>query len=649
MTMNADAGASIALLWPSLPQTVRTTRSTGRTASSARGRTWEAEPWLRDADAVVFVDIETTGLSRHYDELTMVGYQVAGRHHVFVAGDDPGHLLSVMASARCIVTFNGSLFDLPFLRKTFPGIAIPERHVDLRFAVRKVGLRGGQKAVEQELGFTGRHDVTGIDGRSAVLLWHRYLRGDTGALRQLIRYNLADVDGMRVILEVVRERLETSAPLFAAARFAGTNPILTGWSVPDAILPDAARLGRPRFDFAGLLAATPAGAATIVGIDLTGSAARRSGFCILRGAHATTSSIATDDEIVAATVAAAPGLVSIDSPLSLPMGRTSVRDDDPGRAQFGIMRVSERVLKRRGINVYPCLLPSMQKLTERGMRLAAALRRLGIPVIESYPGAAQDIIGIPRKGAGEHLLKEGLRDFGLTGEYITRTVTHDELDAITSALVGSFFLAGRYEELAAPKEASLIIPDLTRTASDRIVIGVSGRIGSGKSAVARMIENCGFSYARVSQVVDRAILDDGLPPSRETRQAYGWRLHAERGQRQMIEDTVALVGSAQAVVIDGLRFLEDRATLVELFGGRLVHVHVRADEAVRARRKDSSPTEPAWMASEAAPTEAEVDRLETVADVVLENTGDIRDLEPSIIEIVARSTGPEGSACRSQS
>ena len=47
----------------------------------------------------------------------------------------------------------------------------------------------------------------------------------------------------------------------------------------------------------------------------------------------------------------------------------------------------------------------MRMLTERGIHLAARFRALGIPVIESYPGAAQDIMRIPRKRAGlEYLI-----------------------------------------------------------------------------------------------------------------------------------------------------------------------------------------------------------------------------------------------------
>jgi predicted nuclease with RNAse H fold len=150
----------------------------------------------------------------------------------------------------------------------------------------------------------------------------------------------------------------------------------------------------------------------------------------------------------------------MDSPLCLPLGRTRVTDDDPARHSAGIMRVSERILKRRGINVYPCLLPSMQRLTERGIRLAAELRSRGIPVIECYPGAAQDIMGIPRKGAGEEWLKLGLAEFGVTGPFTSDRLTHDELDAITCSLVGSFYIAGFTEALGGDGEEPMFVPRL---------------------------------------------------------------------------------------------------------------------------------------------------------------------------------------------
>jgi predicted nuclease with RNAse H fold len=172
------------------------------------------------------------------------------------------------------------------------------------------------------------------------------------------------------------------------------------------------------------------------------------------GASATTKSIRTDEELIKETLAAKPDLVSIDSPLSLPEGYGS-----PG---VPIYRKCELALKRMGISVFWCLLPSMQMLTRRGIKLAKELREAGCKVIESYPGAAQDILGIPRKKASLEELKRGLLRSGITGDFVTADVTHDEIDAITSALVGLFYLADDYIALGTAAEDYLIVPRSVR-------------------------------------------------------------------------------------------------------------------------------------------------------------------------------------------
>lgn len=96
--------------------------------------------------SVLFLDIETTGLSRYYDEITLVGYLLDGDYQVYIQGNDPQPLLDALAAADTIVTFNGTLFDVPFLLQTFENAIIPTTHVDLRYAVRRVGLSGGQAA-----------------------------------------------------------------------------------------------------------------------------------------------------------------------------------------------------------------------------------------------------------------------------------------------------------------------------------------------------------------------------------------------------------------------------------------------------------------------------------------------------------------------
>jgi len=107
---------------------------------------------LADPRSTVFVDIETTGLSIYYDYTTLIGAANMDGYHLYTRGQSADRVAELISSAKCIVTFNGTSFDLKFLRKEFPEIRIPKSHVDLRFFGRPFGLRGTQKHIERELG-----------------------------------------------------------------------------------------------------------------------------------------------------------------------------------------------------------------------------------------------------------------------------------------------------------------------------------------------------------------------------------------------------------------------------------------------------------------------------------------------------------------
>lgn len=176
-----------------------------------------------------------------------------------------------------------------------------------------------------------------------------------------------------------------------------------------------------------------------LGIDLTGSEKRASGIALLSDYKVEyTRRIHSDEDIINDVLVSLPDIVSIDSPLSLPENPTKIYRD------------CELELKRRGHGVFWCLLPSMEKLTRRGISLAGVLRHHGCNVIESYPGAAQDILRIPRKQRGVAVLASALSQFGIIGNL---EVSHDELDAVTAAIVGQHYLSGKYEALG-----TLIIP-----------------------------------------------------------------------------------------------------------------------------------------------------------------------------------------------
>jgi len=153
------------------------------------------------ARRALFLDIETTGLSPGYNEVTVIGTLGSGRLALFVSGINLDQFPAYVAQFPLLVTFNGSQFDVPFLRAHFPQARLNQAHIDLRFALASLGYRGGLKAVERNLGVGRDAAIQGVDGFEAVRLWYAYRRGDRQALRKLILYNLTDVVNMVALVE----------------------------------------------------------------------------------------------------------------------------------------------------------------------------------------------------------------------------------------------------------------------------------------------------------------------------------------------------------------------------------------------------------------------------------------------------------------
>ena len=597
----------------------------------------------------LFLDIESTGLSRYYDQVTLVGWSVGRRYEVLIDPTETCQLERDLSAKPIVVTFNGTLFDLPFLAHRFNTDWSGVTHVDLRYLARRAGLTGGQKKIEVTIGFERATPLEGMSGAEAVGLWFDYKEGDLSALRKLIRYNHADIEGMKFLFERVVGRLNpgASGELGNGGLFERSSVHFEdkpgARMVADAVhvIPYKGRVG-PRLAYLDLRkCAAELDRVPIVGIDLTGSEKRKSGWASVVGQKLTTGLVATDTELVEKTVSAKPFLVSIDSPLSLPAGRLTEFDSDPGRDEFGIVRQAERQLRKRGINVYPALLPSMQRLTRRGVELAGTLRNEGIPVIESYPGAAQDILGIPRKKTSLRHLAEGLRQFGYEALSVESGVSHDELDAATSALVGQLMLAGYWEGLGSAEEDYLIVPTVARRPRDlrpETVIGLSGPMAAGKTAAARFLERAGFRYCRFSEVLEEEVRASGEPVNRSTLQAAGEEAFNSRfGQRRLQNKLAKMVDGAERIVVDGLRHPEDWAFVRERWGFAAVHVHIAAGGAIRGVRYAGRPggSSNSFRRASAHAVEQNVLVLERLADHTIVNAGSEEELETEIGALVA--------------
>lgn len=148
-----------------------------------------------------YLDIETT-----FDgEISVVGIYVPGRGLVQLTGGDVTDvaITDALEGVSSVVTFNGSSFDLPFIRRV-AGVDIRDlaEHVDLMRVCRKRGLRGGLKRIEVLLGISRSSGVT--DGREAPRLWQRFVNDDDrSALEKLLLYNREDVVNLELLEEIL--------------------------------------------------------------------------------------------------------------------------------------------------------------------------------------------------------------------------------------------------------------------------------------------------------------------------------------------------------------------------------------------------------------------------------------------------------------
>ncbi len=163
----------------------------------------------------IFLDTETTGLSPHFSELTMVGLYDGFDYRCLIRGRglSEERLQGELKGYRVLVTYNGRGFDVPYLQGKFPALMFPAVHLDLLPLGRRVGLRGGLKVVESTLGLERPEDIKDMTGYDAVVLWSMYERGFDDALRILREYNQADVINLKTVAREIYRRLKQATEI----------------------------------------------------------------------------------------------------------------------------------------------------------------------------------------------------------------------------------------------------------------------------------------------------------------------------------------------------------------------------------------------------------------------------------------------------
>lgn len=165
---------------------------------------WRLYEWLRDR--TLYLDIETDS----FGQITVVGLYGRGTYTALVRHEslDLIRLRDELSRYDLLVTFCGSMFDLPMLRAHFPGLSLEQPHIDLCGVGRQLGYRGGLKAIERAMGIDRMSALQGFSGEDAVRQWNRWRhQRDENARHLLLAYNEADCVNLQPLADAFYCRL----------------------------------------------------------------------------------------------------------------------------------------------------------------------------------------------------------------------------------------------------------------------------------------------------------------------------------------------------------------------------------------------------------------------------------------------------------
>ncbi|WP_051284020.1 ribonuclease H-like domain-containing protein [Desulforegula conservatrix] len=175
------------------------------------------EHWRIYFDAILtekypaaFIDIETSFSNSGEQYISTIALYDGKEIQCFIRGHNLWDFPEFIKKYCLIVTYSGKTFDIPFMENHFR-MKFTNTHIDLRYVLSGMGIKGGLKKCERILGFH-RNESEGIEGSMAPFLWNAFERGKSlRHLHTLLAYNIEDVLGLyHIIHKIFEDRIKNT-------------------------------------------------------------------------------------------------------------------------------------------------------------------------------------------------------------------------------------------------------------------------------------------------------------------------------------------------------------------------------------------------------------------------------------------------------
>jgi dephospho-CoA kinase len=184
-----------------------------------------------------------------------------------------------------------------------------------------------------------------------------------------------------------------------------------------------------------------------------------------------------------------------------------------------------------------------------------------------------------------------------------------------------------------------------RSRGKRLVIGITGRIGSGKTTVGRYLEShCAFQYVRYSAVLADWLAKD--PERKSQLQQVGWEVMAGGMQPELNRRLLTEIRPDSDVVVDGLRHSLDYETLSNTFSASFHLLFIDSPFQLRFARlnqKEKYAELASFEVADSHEVEQYIDSLGAKAAVVIHNERSLENLY-AVVDEAVRTFRKEGQS-----